>query len=186
MADPSGDFDLVKNFIGGDEGAFNKIVLKYQQKIYWHARRMTGNHLDADEIVQEVLMVLYEKLKDFQFKSSLYTWIYRITATRSINFLRKNNLKNFFSFEDKESEVVKSNVDIVKDVETKERLDKLEKVLLKIPAKQREVFIMRNFDELSYEEISKITGKSIGGLKANYFHAMKKILEHMKENENER
>jgi RNA polymerase sigma-70 factor, ECF subfamily len=185
MADPSGDFDLISNFIGGDESAFNKIVLKYQQKIYWHARRMTGNHLDADEVVQEVLMVLYDKLKDFQFKSSLYTWIYRITATRSINFLRKKNIKQFFSFEDQEAKAVRSQEDIVKDLEAKEKLAKLEKVLQKIPVKQREVFVMRSFEELSYEEISEITGKSIGGLKANYFHAMKKIMELMKENENE-
>ena len=183
MADPSSDFDLINSFIGGDESAFNKIVLKYQQKIYWHARRMTGNHLDADEVAQEVLMVLYEKLKNFQFKSSLYTWIFRITATRSINFLRKKNLKQFFSFEDQEAKGLSSREDIVRDIETKERLAKLEKVLQKIPVKQREVFIMRNFDELSYEEISEITGKSIGGLKANYFHAMKKIMEHMNENE---
>ncbi len=185
MADPSSDFDLINSFIGGDESAFNKIVLKYQQKIYWHARRMTGNHLDADEVAQEVLMVLYEKLKNFQFKSSLYTWIFRITATRSINFLRKKNLKQFFSFEDQEAKGLSSREDIVRDIETKERLAKLEKVLQKIPVKQREVFIMRNFDELGYEEISEITGKSIGGLKANYFHAMKKIMELMKENENE-
>jgi RNA polymerase sigma-70 factor (ECF subfamily) len=183
MTDPSGDFDLVNNFIGGDESAFNKIVLKYQQKIYWHARRMTGNHLDADEVSQEVLMVLYEKLKDFQFKSSLYTWIYRITATRSINFLRKKGIKQFFSFEDQEAKAVKSQEDIIRDIETKERLAKLDNVLKRIPLKQREVFIMRSFEELSYEEISKVTGKSIGGLKANYFHAMKKIMELMKENE---
>lgn len=184
MTEPSNDFELVNRFISGDESAFNKIVLKYQQKIYWHARRMTGNHLDADEIVQEVLMVLYEKLKNFQFKSSLYTWIYRITTTRSINFLRKNNLRHIFSFDDKESRLVKSKDDIVNNIETKERLEKLEKVLIKIPDRQREVFILRNFDELSYEEISQITGKSVGGLKANYFHAMKKITELMKENEN--
>ena len=185
MADPSDDFDLINSFIGGNESAFNKIVLKYQQKIYWHARRMTGNHLDADEIVQEVLMVLYEKLKDFKFKSSLYTWIYRITATRSINFLRKNNLKQFFSFEDQEAKSISNNEDIIRDIEARERLDKLQKVLKKVPVKQREVFIMRSFEELSYEEISEITGKSIGGLKANFFHAMKKITELMKDNENE-
>jgi RNA polymerase sigma-70 factor (ECF subfamily) len=129
--------------------------------------------------------VLYNKLKDFKFKSSLYTWIYRITATRSINFLRKKNIKQFFSFEDLESRSVRSKEDIVKNIETKERLDQLESVLQKIPTKQREVFIMRSFDELSYEEIAQITGKSIGGLKANYFHAMKKILELMNEDENE-
>jgi RNA polymerase sigma-70 factor (ECF subfamily) len=184
MADPGNDFDLVNKFIAGDESAFNKIVLKYQQKIYWHARRMTGNHLDADEVVQEVLIVLYKKLKDFQFKSSLYTWIYKITSTRSINFLRKKNLRQYLSFDDSETKELRSKEDFVKNIEAKEKLDRLHNVLNKIPLKQREVFIFRNFDELSYEEISEITGGSIGGLKANYFHAVKKIMELMRNEEN--
>ncbi len=184
MAEDSNDFQLINDFIAGNESAFNKIILKYQQKIYWHARRMTGNHLDADEIVQEVLIVLYNKLKDFQFKSSLYTWIYKITTTRSINYIRKRNLKQIFSLEDNETKLVKSKDDIINDLESREKLEKLENVLQELPLKQREIFIMRNFDEMSYEEISKITGKSIGGLKANYFHALKKIMELMKNYEN--
>ncbi|MHB1688861.1 MAG: RNA polymerase sigma factor [Ignavibacteriaceae bacterium] len=184
MTDTNNDFELVKSFIAGNEAAFNKIVLKYQQKIYWHARRMTGNHLDADEVVQEVLIVLYNKLKGFQFKSSLYTWIYKITSTRSINYLKKRSLKQIFSLDDNETKAVRSNDDIIKDIETKEKLDKLEKALQKIPPRQREVFVMRNFDEMSYEEISEITGITTGGLKANYFHAMKKIMEIMQYNEN--
>ena len=184
MTDTNSDFDLVNSFIAGDESAFNRIVMKYQQRIYWHARRMTGNHLDADEIVQEVLLVLYNKLKNFQFKSSLYTWIYKITSTRSINFIKKKNLRQFFSFDDNETISLRSKEDIVRDVESKEKLEKLEKILQKLPAKQKEVFILRSFDELSYEEISEITGKSVGGLKANYFHAVKKIMEMFKDYEN--
>ncbi len=184
MTDTNNDFEQVKRFIAGDESAFNRIVMKYQQRIYWHARRMTGNHLDADEIVQEVLLVLYNKLKNFQFKSSLYTWIYKITSTRSINYIKKKNLKQFFSIEDNEAISLKSKEDIVKDLETKEKLNRLEKVMQKLPAKQKEVFILRSFEELSYEEISEITGKSVGGLKANYFHAVKKITEMIKDNEN--
>lgn len=182
MTETNSDFELVKSFVAGDESAFNKIVLKYQQKIYWHARRMAGNHLDADEIVQQVLIVLYEKLKDFKFQSSLYTWIYRITVTRSINFLKKRDLKKFFSIDDKLPKSMKSSEDIVGNLEVKEKFEKLEKVLQKVSPKQREVFIMRSFDELSYEEIAEITGVSVGGLKANYFHAVKKIMELMKEN----
>ncbi len=185
MADNNIDFELVNKFNAGDEAAFNKIVLKYQQKIYWHARRMTGNHLDADEVVQEVLIVLYNKLKSFQFKSSLYTWIYKITSTRCINYLKKRNLKQIFSLEDSETKIVRSRDDVINDIEMKEKLNKLEKALQKVPVRQREVFIMRNFDEMSYEEISEITGKSVGGLKANYFHAMKKIMELVKNYENE-
>jgi len=84
------DFELVKKYLDGDERAFNEIVRKYSEKIYWHARRMLGNHLDADEITQEVIIVLYKKLKTFNFNSSLYTWIYRITSNLCINYINKN------------------------------------------------------------------------------------------------
>jgi len=175
------DFRLVKEFLNGDESAFNKLVQKYQQKIYWHARKMTGNHLDADDIVQEVLLVMYNKLKNFKFESSVYTWIYRITTTRSINFLNKKKLKNIFSFSDEGKDEYKDNEDIVKTIENKEKLEKLDKVLMQLPKRQREVFIMRHFDELSYEEIAEITGKSVGGLKANYFYAFEKVNDLMKD-----
>ncbi len=179
MTETTNDNELVRQFVNGSEAAFNKLALKYQQKIYWHARRMTGNHLDADEIVQEVLIVMYNKLKSFQFKSSLYTWIYKITSTRSINHLRRVKVKKFFSIDESNADVIKDVSDIVKNIEDKEILDRINKSLLKLPPKQREIFILRNFDELSYEEIAEITGKSVGGLKANYFHAVNKILELM-------
>jgi len=184
MSEDISDHDLVRAFLNGDETSFNKIINKYKNKIYWHARRMTGNHLDADEVVQEVLLVIYTKLKDFRFKSSLYTWIFRIVSTRSLNYLRKRSLRKVFSFDDPAANIVNSNEDIINDFEMKEKIQKIDKFLQKLPAKQREVFIMRNYDELSYEEISKLTGKSIGGLKANYFHGVNKILELMKDYEN--
>ncbi|NWF49536.1 MAG: RNA polymerase sigma factor [Ignavibacteriaceae bacterium] len=178
------DFQLINDFLAGDENSFNKIVLKYQKQIYWHARRMTGNHLDADEVVQEVLLTMYKKIRDFKFKSSLYTWIYRITSTRSINFLRRKSLRNFFSTNDDEAQELKSGNDIIIDLEVREQVVAIEKLLQKIPARQREVFIMRHYDELTYEEISKILGKSVGGLKANYFNAVKKLSEMVKNEKN--
>lgn len=178
------DFNLVKRFVEGDERAFNEIVKKYQKRIYWHARQMLGNHLDADEVTQEVLIVMYKKLKSFNFQSNLFTWIYKIVTTRSINQIRKNQIKRFFSIDDEENPIeLKSNNDIIEDISNKEKIEKLKKVLEKLPAKQRQIFVMRNFDDLSYEEISQITGKSVGGLKANYFHALKKVLEYTNENE---
>lgn len=178
------DYDLVRNFLNGDEASFNKIANKYKHKIYWHARRMTGNHLDADEVVQEVLLVMYNKLKDFQFKSSLYTWIFRVVSTRSLNYLRKRSIRNIFTFGDSAEVDLAGTEDIVENLEMKEKLQKVDKLLLTLPVRQREVFIMRNYNELSYEEIAELTGKSIGGLKANYFHAAKKIMELMKNEEN--
>ncbi len=169
------DYKLIKSFIDGNESAFNQLIYKYQERIYWHARRMTGNHLDADEIVQEVLLVIYNKIKTFEFKSSLYTWIYTITNTRSINYLKKRSVRRFFSLEETEGEEDSNNIII--NLEQKQQLQLIERAMQKLPVKQREVFVMRNYDEMTYEEISEITGRAIGTLKANYFHAVNKIKE---------
>lgn len=179
MAENSQDFELIKNFLDGDESSFNRLLKKYQEKIYWQARRMAGNHVDADEIVQEVLLVMYNKLNTFKFESSLYSWIYRITATRSINYIKKRDIKKIFSLDalinkkdDKKS--------FETNIEEEEQLNLIKKKLQMIPPKQREVFIMRSFDDLSYDEIAEITGKSVGALKANYFHALNKLKEIIK------
>ncbi len=185
MSNAEEDLNLIAAFNNGDETSFNRLVLKYQQKIYWHARRMTGNHFDAEEVVQEVLMVMYRKLKKFEQRSSLYTWIYKITSTRSINFINRRKVKETFSIDDNSLLNLKADESITDNIAAKEKLEKLDNILQKLPEKQREVFILRNFDEMSYEEISNITGKSVGGLKANYFHAFKKVVELMKKENDE-
>ncbi|MFN3874181.1 MAG: RNA polymerase sigma factor [Ignavibacterium sp.] len=183
MQEQNNDFELIKKFLDGDESAFNRLVHKYQEKIYLLARRMTGNHLDADEVVQEVLMVLYKKLDTFEFKSAFYTWLYRITMTRSLNYIKRRSLKEFLPLSGLKSKM-NEHYDPLITVENKEKILRIEKILQKIPAKQREVFILRNFEQLDYLEISKITGTSVGALKANYFHAINKIKEMMKDEEN--
>lgn len=173
------DFELVKEFLNGNESAFNYIASKYQKRIYWHARRMLGNHIDADEVTQEVLIVVYNKLDTFNFKSSLFTWIFRITTTRSINYIKKKKIKRYLRIDDPDVRELNAQTDLIKNTEDAEKLEKLNSVLQKLPVKQREVFIMRNFDQLSYEEIAEIKGKSVGAMKANYFHALKKVKELM-------
>ncbi|MDP4115317.1 MAG: RNA polymerase sigma factor [Bacteroidota bacterium] len=175
------DVQYINRFLEGDEAAFNKLAEKYRQKIYWHARRMTGSHIDADEIVQEVLLVLYRKLKDFKFKSSLYTWIYKITSTRCLNYLSRQKVRRFLSLDEPEILNIKDNYDVLKNIEDKDKLAKLDQILKILPAKQRQIFILRNFEEMSYEEIAAVTGKSVGGMKANYFHALNKVMEKMNE-----
>ncbi len=172
---------LVEKFLNGSEIAFKQIVDRYSKKIYWHARGMLNNHFDADEVTQEVIIVLYKKLNTFNFQSKLYTWIYRITSTRTLNFIRKKKVKDFFSISDEKYNNIESGSDIQNDYEKKDEVEKIEKLLQRIPTKQREVFIMKNFEEMTYKEISEITGKSIGGLKANYFHALKRITELLNE-----
>lgn len=175
------DFELVEKFVAGDETAFNIIVKKYQKKIYWHARQMLGEHLDADEVTQEVLVVMYQKLNTFNFQSALYTWIYKIVTTRSLNQIKRRQLRKIFSFDNTDEKELAVENDIVENIANREKLEKVNKALEKLPAKQRQIFVMRNFDQLSYEEISGITGKSVGGLKANYFHALRKVTEYVNE-----
>ncbi len=169
------DYELIKRFLEGDESAYNLLVRKYQKKIYWYARRMLGNHSDADEVTQEVLITLYEKLHTFKFEASLQTWLYKVTNSKTLNLMRKQKVREYLSLDALFGN--RTGEDILTDYENKEKLILVEKALKKIPPKQREVFILRHFDELSYNEIAAITGKSVGTLKANYFHALKKITE---------
>ncbi|MBT8378192.1 MAG: RNA polymerase sigma factor [Ignavibacteria bacterium] len=184
MLNKTDDYDLVRKFISGDEQAFNLLVSRHQNRIYWHARRMVGNHDDADEIVQEVLLVMYQKLRSFNYKSALYTWIYKITSTRSLNLLKKNKIKRMISFDSENNKEISASDDVIVNIEQKEKFEKMQRYLKNLPAKQREIFIFRNFDDLSYEEIADITGKAVGTLKANYFHAFNKLKELMDEYEN--
>jgi len=178
MTSDKSDYDLIKEFIDGSEIAFNVLARRYQEKIYWHARRMTGNHLDADDIVQQVLLVMFNKLETFKFQSSLYTWVFRITSTRSLNLIKKKKIQQLLPL-DQQNQTGEAKNDIFTNLEQKEKFEQMQKFIKNIPVKQREVFIFRNFEELSYNEIAKITGRSVGTLKANYFHAFKKIKEFM-------
>jgi len=181
MAEELSEFELIRAFNAGNHAAFNILAERYQQRIYWHARRMTGNHFDADDVLQEVLIVLYNKLSGFKFNSSLYTWIYRITTTRCINFINRKKLRQFFSIDDDGFQELPSDASTESGLEIQENMEKLDKVLQTLPAKQRQAFILRNMEQLSYDEISEITGTSTGALKANYFHAFEKVSRLMKE-----
>ena len=173
------DKELIEKFLNGNRNAFEILVKKYIKRVYWHARRMTGNHFDADEITQEVVLTLYQKLHTFKFNSELATWIFRITSNKTLNYIRKEKVRQFLTLD---TVAGHTDNDIIKKIEDKEKLEKLNKILSKLPTKQREVFVFRQYDNLNYEEIAKVTGKSVGALKANYFHALKKIMDKM-ENE---
>ena len=174
------DHQLIERFQNGDETAFNEIVLCYQERVYWIARRYCSDHDDADDIVQEVFVKAYGALADFRGDSSLSTWLYRITVNQALNFLRWKKVKTFLRLEELTVEQA-ADIDTPHEtLESRERMDLLDGAVARLPEKQRAVFILRYFQGLSYEEISKTLETSIGGLKANYFHAVKKIQEYMR------
>jgi RNA polymerase sigma factor (sigma-70 family) len=149
-------------------------VRKYQQKMYWHIRKMVIDHDDADDLVQEVFVKVWKHIGNFREDAQLYTWIYRIATNECLNFLRKKRIRLFLPIHDVQNELAEK-LDSSPYIDGDEIQLKLQKALLKLPNKQRMVFNMKYFDEMKYEEISKITGTSVGSLKANYHHAVKKI-----------
>ena len=157
---------------------FRLLVEKYQQRIYWHVRKMVIDHDDADDLVQDIFIKVYGNIHTFRADSQLYTWLYRIATNECLNFLKKKRRRFFLPLGDVEHEL-SEKLETSPYLEGDEIQKKLQKALLKLPDKQRLVFNMKYFDEMKYEDISEITGTSVGSLKANYHHAVKKIEEFM-------
>ena len=153
---------------------FSMLLEKYQERTYWHIRKMLIIHEDADDVCQEVFIKVFKKLNTFQESSNLFTWIYRIATNESLNFLRKKKTKFFLPIVDYENKLISkiSNSDLIDG--DKVELE-LQKAILTLPEKQRVVFNLKYFEELDYKQISEITGTSVGGLKASYHHAVNKI-----------
>jgi len=159
---------------------FNLLVRTYQQKIYWHIRKMVIDHDDADDVTQEVFIKVYRNINSFREDSQLYTWIYRIATNECLSFLQRKKRRFFLPIGDVESELI-SKLDHSPHISGDEIQLKLQKALLKLPDKQRLVFNMKYFDDMSYEEIAAITNTSVGALKASYHHAVNKIEDFLKE-----
>jgi RNA polymerase sigma-70 factor (ECF subfamily) len=174
------DSELVELFRNGDDSAFNVLVLRYQQKIYRVARRFVNDHHGADDVTQEVFCKVYESLREFRSESSVYTWLYRITVNIALNSLRRQKVREFFRIDEMfETEDIDA---LAPDevLEQEEQKTLIEEAIARLPEKQKSVFVLRYYEELPYEEISKIMKTTVGGLKANYFHAVKKIQEYVR------
>lgn len=157
---------------------FNLLVREYQERIYWHIRKMVIDHDDADDLVQDVFVKVWNNIHKFREDSSLYTWIYRIATNECLNFLKKKRNKFFLQINDVAGEL-SSKLDSGAHISGEDIEMKLQKALLKLPDKQRLVFNMKYFDEMKFNEISEITNTSVGALKASYHLAVKKIEEYL-------
>lgn len=175
------DRELIQMYLNNDTRnyAFNLLVRKYQQRIYWHVRRMLIVHEDTDDVVQEVFIKISQKLGSFRADSALYTWIYRIATNEALTFLNRKRKRFLLPLVDVEKQLSQSLVDdgFFKGDEIQL---KLQQAILKLPEKQRLVFNMKYFDELKYEDMSEILGTSVGALKTSYHFASKKIEDFLK------
>ncbi len=159
---------------------FNLLVRAYQQRVYWHVRKMVIDHDDADDLTQEVFIKVHKSIDQFREDSQIFTWIYRIATNECLTFLNKKRRRFFLPIEDVGQEL-STKLDTASDISGEDIQKKLQKALLKLPDKQRLVFNMKYFDDLSYEDISEITKTSVGALKASFHHAVKKIEDYLTE-----
>lgn len=156
------------------EQVFNQIVKDYSERLYWHVRRMVGTHEDADDLLQDIFLKIWTALPSFRGEAQLYTWVWRIATNETLNWLRRERVRAALRFQSIDAELERR---ILADpyFNGTDAQRELFKALARLPEKQRQVFVMRWWDELPYEEISAITGTSVGALKASYHIAQEKL-----------
>lgn len=173
-------FELFKN---DKEKAFNILVNKYQEKLYWHIRKIVISHQNADDALQNTFIKAWKGLDKFKHNSTLYTWLYRIATNEALTLIKKDKSKFNISYSNTEDNNI---INLLEDdvyFEGSEFEKIFQQALSTLPEKQRLVFNMKYFDEMKYDQIAEILGTSVGGLKASYHHAVNKIKEYLKNKE---
>ena len=156
------------------EKAFKKLVSEYKERLYWHIRKLVLDHDDAHDVIQNTFIKIHLNIDNFRETSSLYTWMYRIATNESLNFInskaKKIGLQNQEWIEAKADGLTADSY-----FDGNDAAHNLQKMIARLPEKQRIVFNMRYFDNMSYKDISEVLDTSVGALKASYHHAVKKI-----------
>jgi RNA polymerase sigma factor (sigma-70 family) len=156
------------------EAGYTAIIKKYQEKLYWHVRRIVVDHDDANDVLQNTFIRVWKGLENFREDAQLYTWLYRIATNESLSFLDQKKKKASISFGDVESGL-SNTIKADKYFDARKIEWKLQLAIQQLPEKQRVVFNLRYYDEMPYNEISRVLDTSEGALKASYHHAVKKI-----------
>ncbi len=167
--------DNISDLLKADlNSGFRLLVEKYSQKLYWHIRRLVILHEDADDALQNTFISVWKNIGNFRSESSLYTWLYTIATNEALALINKRKRNAAVSIDDMESYFA-SSVEGSSWFDGDEAQLKLQNAILLLPDKQRIVFNLKYFDEMTYEEMSKVLKTSEGALKASYHHAVKKI-----------
>lgn len=174
MKEKPDDSEILRRLESDPGDGFRLLVEKYSRRLYWHVRRIVVTHEDTDDAVQNTFINCWKNIGNFRQQSSIYTWLYSIATNEALMIIRKRkrlagvpveNLRDIFLLSEEGDSWFDGD----------EAVAKLQNAILTLPEKQRLVFNMRYYDDMSYEDISRITGTTVGALKASYFHAMKKI-----------
>lgn len=156
--------------------AFNDLVNKYQERLYWHIRKIVLNHDDSDDVLQNTFLKVWRNIGSFREESSLFTWLYRIATNESLTFINQKKRHTLTPMSET-GDFLQQNLEADEYFDGDEIQKKLQQAIITLPEKQRLVFNMRYFDEMPYQEMSEILNTSVGALKASYHHAAKKVEE---------
>ncbi|MBN1897434.1 MAG: sigma-70 family RNA polymerase sigma factor [Spirochaetes bacterium] len=183
------DFELIKAFLSSKKEAFDKLVLKYQDLVFNVCFRFFGNHDEADDCSQETFIKVYKSMKNFKFQSSFSTWLYRIAMNTCKN--RLASLEYRFSKKmirlDKNPDEEGKTIDVQDDtyspitiVERQEKEKMIQQAINKLPSDQKQVIVLRDIENLSYEEIVKITDLKLGTVKSKLARARESLRDKLK------
>lgn len=183
MIEELSDSELIDKFKieTSKESAFTAIIKRYQEKLYWHIRRLVIEHEDANDVLQNVFIKVWKSLQNFREDSQLYTWLYRIATNESLTFLTQKKKRQSLSISDEENAVTQ-NIKADPNFDGKKAEWKLQLAIQTLPEKQRIVFNLRYFEEMPYTKMSEILDTSEGALKASFHHAVKKIEDYILNN----
>jgi len=161
------------------EKAFRELISLYKERLYWHIRKIVISHDDTDDVLQNTFIKVYKNIDKFNQESKLFSWMYRIATNEAITFINKRAKDRKATVSDIHEQLASTlESDVYFSGEAIQHI--LQKAIATLPQKQQLVFNMKYFDDLKYTEISEILKTSVGGLKASYFHAVKKIENYIK------
>jgi RNA polymerase sigma-70 factor (ECF subfamily) len=165
---------LIQNVQRGEIAAFQELVEKYKQKVFYMALDMTGNHHDAEDLSQEVFMKVFTAIKDFRGEAKLSSWLYRIAMNTCIDKTRRKHLK-LVDIDEKVYEQATPGKNPEQLLQDRATQDQIQQALQKLPPRQRSIFVMRHYNELMLKEIAEALGISEGTVKAQLFRAIQRL-----------
>ena len=165
------DAELVERYLAGDTSAFDELMIRYERQIYRVCYRFVENRDDAMDLAQEVFIKAFEHLATFRRESSLKTWVYRIAMNHCINHVKKHSQE----FVDVTEYTGSVNASVHSQMEDEEQREHFRRLVKQLPPKQKAIVEMRINEQLSYDEIAKISGRSVSTIKASVFFALEKL-----------
>ena len=176
------DKDIIQTMQRDLEKGFRLLMASYKEPLYWHIRRLVVSHDDAQDAAQETFIRIFRSFGQYSETNSLRAWLFRIATNEALRLLGRQKNATMLSLDDVTADMLIAKADAYHD-SSDAIVDRLQKAILHLPAKQQLAFNLRYYDELSYEEIAEVAGASAASIKMNYHLAKEKIIEYMQKND---